>query len=171
MKKNELKRKLHDDRDDLIGEHKFGDAGQLVLFFLFFIIWIVDCFVFQFSVILFESISLILKVPIALIVLGVAIFLAKASLKIIFDELRDKPEVIQKGVYRYIRHPMYLAAILLYLSFLIFKFSLAAFIVWLITLAFYHYIARYEEKLLAEHLGADYEKYKQTVSMWIPTFK
>jgi protein-S-isoprenylcysteine O-methyltransferase Ste14 len=171
METKNLERKLHDDREDLIGEHKIGDAGQLVIFFIFFIVWIVDCFIYQFSIIMFQNIPWGFTVPMAIIVFVIALYLAKASLKIIFDEVREKPEVINKGVYRYVRHPMYLAAILLYLSFLIFKFSLAAFIVWLVTFAFYHYIAWYEEKLLVEHLGADYEKYKQTVSMWIPTFK
>ena len=63
---------------------------------------------------------------------------------------------------------MYLAAILLYLSFLIFKLSLAALVVWLVTFIFYHFIARYEEKLLLERFGEEYETYKLKVPMWIP---
>ena len=168
MDENNLKRKMHENREDLIGEHKFGDTGQIVLFFLFFIIWIVDCFVFQFSVILFHTIPLIIKLPFALIVLGIAFYLARISLKIIFDEVREKPEVIKKGVYLYVRHPMYLAAILLYLSFLIFSFSFAAFLIWIFIFLFYHFIARYEEKLLLEHLGENYKQYKKSVPMWIP---
>ena len=171
MDKQELKRKLHDDRDDLIGEHKIGDAGQMVLFFLFFITWIVDCFIYEFSIIIFQNVSLFILLPFAIFVFIIAGYLARASLKIVFDEVRDKPEVINKGVFRFVRHPMYLAAILLYLSFLIFKLSLAAFLVWIVTLLFYHFIAKYEEKLLLEQFGEEYEKYKQSVPMWIPTFK
>jgi len=59
--------------------------------------------------------------------------------------------VINKGVFRFVRHPMYLAAILLYLSFLIFKLSLAALLVWIVSLLFYHLIARHEEKLLLDY--------------------
>ena len=171
MDKQELKRKLHDDRDDLIGEHKIGDAGQMVLFLLFFITWIIDCFIYEFSIILFQNVSFFFLLPASIIVLVVAGYLAKASLKTIFDEVREKPEVINKSVYQFVRHSMYLSAILLYLAFLIIKLSLAAFIVWIITIIFYHYIARYEEKLLTEHLGIDYEKYKKSVPMWIPNFK
>jgi len=171
MDKKELKRKLHDDRDDLIGEHKIGDAGQMVLFFIFFIVWIVDCFIYEFSIIFFQNVPLLVLLPISILLLVIAGYLARASLKTIFDEVREKPEVISKSVYRYVRHPMYLSAILLYLAFLTFKLSLAALIVWIITIIFYQFIARYEEKLLTEHIGEDYKKYKKSVPMWIPNFK
>ena len=168
MVEKELSRKPHEGREDLTGEHKFGDAGQLVLFSLFFIFWIVDCFFYNFSEIFFQNLSLYFRLPLALIVLGLSLYLAKASLKIVFNEVRDKPQVINKGVFRFVRHPMYLAAILLYLSFLIFKLSLAALLVWIVTILFYHFIASYEEKLLLEQFGEEYEKYKQSVSMWFP---
>jgi len=168
MDKQELKRKLHDDREDLIGEHKIGDVGQMVLFFVFFIVWIVDCFIYEFSIILFPNVHLLVALPVSLIILVIAGYLAKTSLKIVFDEVRDKPEVINKSVFQYVRHPMYLSAILLYLAFLIFELSLAALIIWIITIIFYHFIARYEEKLLAEHIGSEYEKYKKSVPMWFP---
>ena len=171
MDEQKLSRKSHEGRDDLTGEHKIGDAGQVVLFVLFFIVWIVDCFFYEFSKILFQNLSLFFRIPMAIIVFVLAGYLAKASLKIVFDEVRDKPEVINKGVFRFVRHPMYLAAILLYLAFMIFKLSLASLLVWIVTLLFYHFIARYEEKLLLEQFGSDYEKYMKSVSMWIPTFK
>ena len=171
MDKKELKRKLHDDRDDLVGEHKFGDAGQVILFLIFFSVWFVDCFFYDISPKYFQNISVYVRVSIAVIVFIYAAYLAKASLKIIFDEVREKPEVISKGVYRYLRHPMYLAAILLYLSFLIYILSLAALLVLIGTFIFYHFIARYEEKLLLEQFGEEYNKYKESVSMWFPSFK
>ena len=168
MPEKKLDRKPHDGRDDLVGEHKIGDTGQVILFIIFFIVWIIDCFLYEFSDIFFQNISLFIRLPIAIIVCILAVYLAKASLKIIFDEVREIPQVINKGVYLYVRHPMYLAAILLYLSFLIFKLSLAALVVWLLTFIFYHFIARYEEKLLLERFGEEYETYKLKVSMWIP---
>lgn len=171
MEEQKLNRKPHEGREDLTGEHKMGDAGQVVLFVLFFIVWIVDCFIYEFSEILFQNSSLFIRLPIAIVVFVVAGYLARASLKIVFDEVREKPEVINKGVFRFVRHPMYLAALLLYLSFLIFKLSLAALMVWIVTIIFYHFIARYEEKLLLEQFGEEYEKYRKSVPMWIPYFK
>ena len=171
MQEKKLDRKPHEGRNDLTGEHKIGDAGQVILFVLFFIVWIVDCFIYDFSAKYFQDISLLFRLPIAIIVFGLSGYLAKASLKIVFDEVRDKPQVINKGVFRFVRHPMYLSAILLYLSFLVFKFSLASFLVWIVTILFYHFIASYEEKLLLEQFGEEYEKYKQSVSMWIPKLR
>jgi len=40
----------------LTGEHKYGDKGQLILFFLFLGIWITDFFVFHYSTFLLEII-------------------------------------------------------------------------------------------------------------------
>lgn len=171
MDNQKLSRKPHEGREDLTGEHKFGDSGQVVLFILFFIIWIIDCFFFEFSEILIQNISLFIRLPIAFIVLVFAGYLAKTSLRIVFEDVREKPEVINRSVFRYVRHPMYLASILLYLAFLIFKLSLASLIVWIVIILFYHFIARYEEKLLIEQFGSDYKNYMDSVSMWIPKFK
>jgi len=171
MEEKALSRKPHEGRKDLTGEHKIGDAGQLILFIIFFIIWIIDCFFFDFSTKYFQDISLIIRLPIAITVFVIAGYLAKTGLRIVFDEVREKPEVINTGVFSLLRHPIYLASILLYLAFLIFKLSLASFIMWIVIILFYHFIARYEEKLLLEQFGSDYENYKHSVPMWIPTFK
>ena len=36
-------------REDLAGEHSFGDAGQGLLFIIFLVVWITDSFVFHYS--------------------------------------------------------------------------------------------------------------------------
>jgi len=36
-------------RDDLTGEHRLGDAGQLILFLIFLAVWITDSFFFKYS--------------------------------------------------------------------------------------------------------------------------
>ena len=35
----EQKVKTHDNREDLIGEHIFGDLGQIILLFIFLAVW------------------------------------------------------------------------------------------------------------------------------------
>ena len=96
MPEKKLDRKPHDGRDDLVGEHKIGDTGQVILFIIFFIVWIIDCFIYEFSEILLQNISLFIRLPIAIIVCILAVYLAKASLKIIFDEVREIPQEINK---------------------------------------------------------------------------
>ena len=85
-----------------------------------------------------------------------------------FGEKRHKPGVIRKGVFSIVRHPIYLAEILLYLGLLMLNMSLAATGAWIVAIIFLHYISRYEERLLLERFGEEYEQYMQKVPMWIP---
>jgi protein-S-isoprenylcysteine O-methyltransferase Ste14 len=59
----------------------------------------------------------------------------------------------------------------LYLGFLLCFPSLAAAAVWLIIIAFYWFVARYEEKLLLEKFGPEYEHYMREVPMFLPRIR
>ena len=49
MTHQHTKRKEHQNRDDLTGEHAVGDAGQLILAILFAAVWISDAFFLKYS--------------------------------------------------------------------------------------------------------------------------
>ena len=98
-------------------------------------------------------------------------YLARTSLNIVFSEVRSEPAVIRDRIYKYLRHPMYVSEILLYLGLLLINLSIIAAIVWLAAIVFLYFICRYEEKLLLERFGADYEQYMREVPMWVPGFK
>ena len=165
-KSEDTKLKKHHDRDDLVGEHKYGDLGQLILFFVFIAVWITDSFILNISTWLAQYIPLYFRLGIALPVFIFSFILAQRGLKTVFGEIRDKPEVISKGVFSRMRHPIYLAAILFYFSFCISTVSVASFVTWLIIIFFYNYIAGYEEKMLIKHLGSDYKNYILNVRRW-----
>jgi len=165
---NQDNKKAHKHREDLTGEHKVGDAGQLAFAILFFAVWIVDSFFLKYTTIFDQYVPLYVKIPLAVIILGLSVYLAKAGLNIVFGEKRKEPGVIRKGVFGYVRHPVYLGEILLYLGLLILSISLAAAAVWIAASVFLHFISRYEEKLLVERFGVEYEKYMKEVRMWIP---
>lgn len=160
--------KKHEGRKDLAGEHAFGDIGQVILLIIFLIVWIADSFFIKFSIMTSDYFSIYIRIPIALIVLFIAVYLAKQGLTIVFAEVRENPIVIRKGVFSVVRHPIYLGAILFYPTLLILSFSLAATIVWVAVIIFYSYLCKHEEKLLIETFGQDYEKYKSEVPMLIP---
>ena len=103
-----------------------------------------------------------------ILVLIAAGYLSKTGMKIVFDEVRDKPEVIRKGVFSIVRHPVYLGEILLYVGLLFFSLSIASAVVWLLAIFFLDYIARYEEKILLDHFGDEYRNYMKEVPRWIP---
>jgi len=161
-------RKGHGHRNDLVGEHRFSDIGQLLFLAVFLTIWILDSFVFHFSDFLDDYIPLYVKLPIACIILVISGYFAFMGLKKVFREKRDSPEVIKSGVFAYSRHPIYLGSILVYLGWILLTFSLSSLGIWIIIIIFYEFIATYEETLLLQQFGEEYVKYKKEVSKWIP---
>ena len=97
--------------------------------------------------------------------------LAKKGLAIVFGEKGEKPAVIRRGMFGVVRHPIYLGEILFFLGFLMLSLSLAAAAAWVVAIAFLHFIAKYEEKLLLARFGDDYENYLREVPMWLPRLR
>jgi len=156
------------DSEHLAGEHAITDIGQLVLAMLFAAVWIADLFFLKWSAFLNGHVPLAIRIPVGAGLLVLAALLAQASHRAIFGETRKKPHVIRTGVFGFVRHPMYLSEILLYLGLLLMGISLIAGVVWLATIGFLHYIARKEEKLLLARFGNEYAVYVRDVPMWIP---
>jgi len=166
MKKNKTKR--HEDRTDLVGEHAFGDLGQIIFLIIFLIVWISDSFFLKYSTYSQNTMPNMVRMIIGFPILIISGIFAKYGLGIIFGEVRKKPEIIEKGVFKIVRHPIYLGSILLYLGLTILTCSIASAVVWIIIVIFYYYISRYEEKLLLKEFGADYKSYMERVPMLIP---
>jgi protein-S-isoprenylcysteine O-methyltransferase Ste14 len=171
MAQENQQKKHHHHREDLTGEHKLGDAGQLVLFILFLAAWIGDTLFFEYTTFLNRYTPLYARIPLGAILLVLAGYLAAKSHSIVFGEVRETPGIIRKGVYNHARHPMYLSEILLYTGLLIMSISLAAAVVWIAAIAFLHYISRHEEKLLIERFGDEYEQYMREVPMLLPRLR
>jgi protein-S-isoprenylcysteine O-methyltransferase Ste14 len=161
-------RERHKGREDLAGEHKIGDMGQLVFLLIFLGVWITDTFFLKFSIILANPIALIVRIPVGIGILVIAGWLARSGLSIVFGQVRQEPRVIREGVFSMVRHPIYLGAILVYLGLLIFSFSIAAALVWVIIIGFYYFLCRHEEKLLTAKFGDDYTTYMRQVPMLLP---
>jgi protein-S-isoprenylcysteine O-methyltransferase Ste14 len=155
-------------RNDLIGEHRFSDRGQIIFACLFAAIWVSDSFFLDYSTFPTQYMILGIRLAIGITLLALAGYLAGRGLHIVFSEIRHKPSVIQKSVFNVVRHPIYLAEILLYLGLLVLNMSLAALGIWIATIIFLHYISCYEEHLLIERFGEEYKQYMRRVPMWIP---
>jgi protein-S-isoprenylcysteine O-methyltransferase Ste14 len=155
-------------RDDLTGEHGWGDAGQILFALLFFGVWITDSFFLRYTTHLNEVVSPLVRKPIGLMVLCIAAYLAWSGMMTVFGEVRETPSVIRKGIFGLVRHPIYLSEVLLYLGLFMLNMSLAAGGVWIGASTFLYYLSRYEERLLLNRFGKDYESYMRDVGMWIP---
>ena len=163
-------RERHARREDLAGEHKIGDMGQLILLLIFLGVWIADTFFLKFSVILADPTSLIIRILLGIGILMVAGWLARSGLSVVFGEVRQEPQVIREGVFSIVRHQIYLGAILVYLGLLVFSLSIAAALIWVAIIGFYTFLCRHEEKLLIAKFGDDYTTYMCEVPMLLPRF-
>ena len=162
------RRKKHQGREDLAGEYRWGDTIQLIFIFIFLAVWILDSFFLRWTTFPAGYVTLYVRIPVTVSVLLISGALARNGLKKVFGEERKKPGVIYEGVFAMVRHPVYLGSILLYQGLLIFTLSLAAAFVWLCIIVFYHFLSRYEERLLLAKFGDEYRDYMQKVPMWIP---
>lgn len=161
-------KKAKETQEELTGEHKLGNAAQIVLACVFVAVWIADTFIFKYTTFLNRYLPFAVRIMPGAVALILSGYFARTGLSIVFGEVREKPEVIRKSVFSVVRHPIYLSEILLYLGLLILSISLAATVVWLIAIGFLHYISRYEERLLLARFGKEYEQYMREVPMWIP---
>ena len=158
---------VHRHNDNLAGEHRTGDAGQLIIFILFMASWISDMFL-NYSGFLNEYLPVGIKLPLGILLLLVSGYMAGTGLFIVFGKKGQAEGVIKKGLFSLVRHPIYLAEIILYLGLLVLSTSLTAALIWIIGIFFLHYISRYEEKLLLAKFGKEYEQYMREVPMWFP---
>jgi len=171
MKKGSKHIRKHVGREDLIGENHLSDIGQIIFAFIFFSVWILDTFFFNFSTFPNKYLLLTVRIPSGVILMIISGYLARTGVSIVFGEKREKPSVIRKSVFGIVRHPIYLSEVLLYLGFLMFSVSLTAVVVWVFAVIFLYYISRYEEMLLLSHFGGEYKKYMNEVPMWIPRIR
>jgi protein-S-isoprenylcysteine O-methyltransferase Ste14 len=158
----------HKNRDDLAGEHPFGDTGQLILLIVFLIVWVFDSFMLHISISLAWYVSVYIRIPLGLAFVGAAGYFAVEGMRIVFGEARAEPSVIRNRVFNHVRHPVYLGCILFYIGLVVFTLSILSAGVCVVIMIFYHYISRHEEQLLLVKFGKDYEEYMKSVPMWVP---
>lgn len=149
------------------GEHPFGDAGQLILFCLFAVAWVSDSFFLRKMTFLAGDIPLYVRLALFGLLFIAGLLLFRSSHFVVEGEKRPD-YVVNSGAYKYIRHPMYMAAILTYLGLTIATASRASLIMFAVIFIFYNYIASYEEKILENKFGKAYKEYMTRTGRWIP---
>jgi len=85
----------------------------------------------------------------------------------------DEPRtLIIRGLYRYVRNPMYVGVICLIVSrgLLWRSFPILVYVIFIVA-CFHLFVIAYEEPHLKRVFGAEYEEYCQQVPRWLPRFK
>jgi protein-S-isoprenylcysteine O-methyltransferase Ste14 len=152
------------------GEHPWGDSGQLILIVLFLLVWAVDSFLLHLSTFMSEQIPLYFRLGFLVLLLVVAILLFRST-HFVTDKGQRPNNVIKTGAFRYVRHPLYLASMLVYLGLVVSTASLLSLAVFVGIFVFYDYIASYEEKFLKNEFGEEYTKYKRKTGKWVPKLR
>lgn len=155
-------------------EHKKNHPLQIASFFMFFAVLILDFFVLKVATGFAGLMPLVIRIALFLIVLALAFVLMAKSHQALFGQKHISSEkheplaLVTDGVFAYVRHPMYLGTILMYLSFILLTVSPVSLIPWIIIIIIYDYLANYEETVLEKTFGKDYLEYKKRVAKWIP---
>jgi protein-S-isoprenylcysteine O-methyltransferase Ste14 len=114
---------------------------------------------------LLESIFYYIIVPISNIIILAGAFLVVFGWRGIY---RTKEKLVTAGIYAQTRHPQYLGFLLITggINFLWPTFS--TLLMWPLLVFLYIRLAKEEEAKMGEKFGEEYQKYKNTVPMFIP---
>ncbi len=112
-------------------------------------------------------------------VLGFALFVAGISLDIVgrvtlgrfYSEtarMRPDHKLITRGIYRYIRHPVYLGVVLFAFSAPLIIGSLFGLVIMMALIPMLVHRIRLEERVMAERFGQEYTEYARRTKRFIP---
>jgi len=149
------------------GEHPCGDIGQLILLGVFLAVWVGDSFFLHKSTFMSAYVPLYVRLVILGLTLMAAMYLFRTGHVVVSHKQRHNC-VVSTGVFRYVRHPLYLASILTYFGLMVSTLSLLSLALFVGIFVFYNFIANYEEKLLEAKFGEEYKKYKRITGKWMP---
>jgi len=152
------------------GEHPYGDLGQLLLLVLFLVIWSVDSFVLHLSPLSSRYVSHSMRLYFLALTLAPALILFKSGHVVISGGKHSAPpdSLVTTGAFHYVRHPLYLGCLLVYLGLTAATASLLSLAVLVIIFCFYNFIATYEEDFLEKRFGESYLAYKRQTGKWLP---
>jgi protein-S-isoprenylcysteine O-methyltransferase Ste14 len=118
-----------------------------------------------------ENLALV-AIGFVVLIAGLVIrFVAIVTLKKNFSgllRLRDDHTLVKTGVYRWVRHPAYLGAVLLFLSFPIMLSSILGFVIMFLLVPYFLHRIKLEEWMLIGRFGAEYEEYMKHTKRLIP---
>ena len=149
------------------GEHPHGDAGQLIFLGIFAVIWVGDSFFLHASTFPDGYVPQSIRIVFFAITLVAAVPLLRSGHGVI-PHGGGPGGVVTAGAFRYVRHPLYLSAILAYLGLSVLTASLSSLLRLVPTVIFYDYIAGFEERYLEEQFGEEYRSYKRRTGKWLP---
>ncbi len=155
------------------GEHPYGDLGQLIFLILFLLVWVLDSFALHFSTFPAAHIPLALRLFTAGLFLVAALLLISFGHQVVSHGQHGKlpAALVTAGAFHYVRHPLYLGCLLVYLALAVATASLLSLALLAVIVPFYNFLATYEEDLLGKMFGDSYRAYQQHTGKWLPRLR
>ncbi|MFX1276999.1 MAG: methyltransferase family protein [Promethearchaeota archaeon] len=145
---------------------------QLSMPIIFFMIWILDTFIFKLTTWLNEIVISWIRMPLFIIVLVMAVIFIYLSHESIFKESHEASDtLLTDGILGHVRNPLYLGIMLIYVSFIMLSMSIISMIAFIFVFLVYNKMADFEAGILEDMFGDDYLTYKSKVHKWIPSVK
>ena len=147
-------------------EAPHADAAQAVFAVFFLSVWAADSFWLRWTTALSRTVPGVVRAALFLLLALVGGYVSWRAHEQIFGVDRHEPELVDYGVFRFSRHPMYLGIMMIYLGLALSSMSAASLVVWAAVFLFYDFLASYEEARLVECFGEGYLDYMGRVRRW-----
>ena len=82
----------------------------------------------------------------------------------------QKTELIQNGIYRYVRNPYFITYFIIFFSLFLVRPSIVMIVLIIINIVIFHRMVIKEETHLLKIHGAQYEQYKKETGRYVPRF-
>jgi protein-S-isoprenylcysteine O-methyltransferase Ste14 len=148
-------------------EAPYADTAQALFTVFFLPVWAVDSFWLRWTTHLSRQVPGVVRATLFMLLTLVGGYFSWKAHQQIFGVVRQEPELVDYGVFRLSRHPMYLGIMMIYLGLTLSSISLAALFVLAAIFLFYDYLASYEEAKLVECFGERYLDYMERVRRWL----
>ena len=145
-----------------------GHIYHAVVPIIFLTIWFLDSSLFRISTILNEYIPFAIRIILFILFLGIAFIFITLSHRTLFKSHQPSNSLITNGILSYVRNPMYLGFLLIYLAFILLSISLISVGLFFVVFLIYNWMVNFEENILENMFGEEYTKYKEKVPKWIP---
>jgi len=147
----------------LLGEEYPGsDQIQGGLFLLLAVTWGLDSFILKRYTV--TQVSVFPRLIACIVLAATGAFLMHSSHKLVIEAA--EPTLVDCGVYRVTRHPMYLGIMLFELGLVSSTLSIPALLLMIVIFVANNKFAGYEENSLIQELGDEYKTYLTKVKRW-----
>jgi protein-S-isoprenylcysteine O-methyltransferase Ste14 len=76
-------------------------------------------------------------------------------------EIREGHKLVKNGLYKYVRHPIYMGTFIRVIAIPIYMSSFSGFLLSLLSIPLFNYRISIEERMLIEEFGEEYKQYKE----------